>query len=133
MSDLARRRSSMVLCSIEESLGKFIREQGSLEQVNEKKLNEIFERESRNNRPYDRSSLDGAIEASYLNDLFDIAKNITEDTPFNKAVKYLHDTFISLKIYEIRNAIAHPNRTFLTIHQVLVLLYPLLEYALLPF
>jgi len=113
MSDLARRRSSMVLCSIEESLGKFIREQGSLEQVNEKKLNEIFERESRNNRPYDRSSLDGAIEASYLNDLFDIAKNITEDTPFNKAVKYLHDTFISLKIYEIRNAIAHPNRTFL--------------------
>lgn len=113
MSDLARRRSSMVLCAIEESLGKFIREQGAIELINEKKLNEIFERESRNNRSYDRNSLDGAIEASYLNDLFDIAKNITEDTPFNRAIKYLHDTFISLKIYEIRNAIAHPNRNFL--------------------
>lgn len=113
MSDLARRRSSMVLCAIEEALGKFIREQGTIELVNEKKLNEIFDRESRNNRPYDRNSLDGAIEASYLNDLFDMAKNITEDTPFNKAIKYLHDTFISLKVYEIRNAIAHPNRVFL--------------------
>lgn len=113
MSDLARRKSSMVLCTIEESLGKFIREQGTLELVNEKKLHEIFERESRNNRSFDKNSLDGAIEASYLNDLFDIARNITEDTPFNKAIKYLHDTFISLKIYEIRNAIAHPNRTFL--------------------
>lgn len=35
----------MVLCAIEESLGKFIREQGALELINEKKLNEIFERE----------------------------------------------------------------------------------------
>lgn len=113
MSDITRRRSSMILCAIEESLGKFIREQGALELINEKKLNEIFEREIRNNRPYDRNSLDGAIEASYLNDLFDMAKNITEDTPFHKAIKYLHDTFISLKIYEIRNAIAHPNRIFL--------------------
>ncbi|MFV5265397.1 hypothetical protein ACMUMS_17885 [Acinetobacter courvalinii] len=45
--------------------------------------------------------------------MFDIFKNITEDTPFNKTIKYLHDIFISLKIYEIRNAIAHPNRAFL--------------------
>ncbi|MFV5265396.1 hypothetical protein ACMUMS_17880 [Acinetobacter courvalinii] len=38
MSDLARRRSSMVLCAIEESLGKFIRDQGAIELINEKNL-----------------------------------------------------------------------------------------------
>ncbi|HDZ9178028.1 TPA: ATP-binding protein, partial [Vibrio cholerae] len=52
------------------------------------------------------------VEATYLDELFGFALDITEDSSTLDSINYLYSLFHHLDIYEIRNAVSHPNRPF---------------------
>jgi hypothetical protein len=99
---IAKRKTSMVLYSIEESLGNYVLE-------NENSIligNEIS---------YDLNIKD-TLEKSYLDDIFQLVLKATKDTTEEEAIKRLYQLSHELNLFEIRNAIAHPNRSFLDVY-----------------
>ena len=56
------------------------------------------------------------IEKAYLDDIFKMVLNVTKDTPEELAIKHLYQLSRDLNLFEIRNAIAHPNRAFLDVY-----------------
>lgn len=96
---IAKRKTSMVLYSIEESLGNYVLEKENSLLIDETVL-------------YDMKIKD-TLEKSYLDDIFQLVLKATKDTTEEDAVKVLYQLSHSLNLFEIRNAIAHPNRPFL--------------------
>jgi hypothetical protein len=99
---IAKRKTSMVLYSIEESLGNYILE-------NENSL--LID----NTSSYDLKIKD-TLEKSYLDDIFQLVLKATKDTTEENAIKRLYQLAHELHLFEIRNAIAHPNRPFLDVY-----------------
>ncbi len=102
----------MVLHQIEQSLGNFVLKQGNIEALNEGTLQDIHSREMDKGRVFNIASIKDVVEATYLDELFRFALDITKDTNFFDSINYLLALFHHLDIYEVRNAIAHPNRPF---------------------
>ncbi|PPC89532.1 MAG: hypothetical protein CTY34_11100 [Methylobacter sp.] len=102
----------MVLYQIEESLGSFVLNNGSIESLNIESLENIHRREVDKGKSFNRGSIKDIVEATYLDELFRFAMDIAIDSSISEYIKYLYSLFHHLDIYEIRNAISHPNRPF---------------------
>ncbi|PMJ39212.1 hypothetical protein BCU24_19680 [Vibrio cyclitrophicus] len=92
----------MLLFCLEEALGKYVNEnEHSVTVANENLKN---------------FNVQDAIEKSYLNDIFQLVLKTTTGTPQENSVKHLYKLSHDLCIFEVRNAIAHPNRPFLDVY-----------------
>tara|TARA_B110000211_G_scaffold179324_1_gene202830 strand:- start:661 stop:3366 length:2706 start_codon:yes stop_codon:yes gene_type:complete len=96
---MSKRKSAMLLYSIEEYLGSYVLENESSFNVESPKINDI--------------KVKNMIEKSYLDDIFKLVLKNSSGSSKEDSVKRLYKLFVDLKIFEIRNAIAHPNRPFL--------------------
>lgn len=101
-NSLSKRKTSMVLYCIEEALGRYI-----VENENSVKCNE---------NGFDDIKIQDVIEKSYLDDIFQLVIKATKETSEEIFIKRLYQLAHDLNLFEIRNAIAHPNRTFLDVY-----------------
>jgi hypothetical protein len=105
-----RIKSAMIIYQLEKSLGNYVLENNVLEHISDKNKNSISHRLSEDsNEPDDISFL---IESSYLDEIFNLAIDVTAGTHFNTHMKDLKSLCSFLGIFDIRNAISHPNRPF---------------------
>ena len=102
----------MLLHEIEEALGKFVFNNGDINSLNLDSLENIHQREVDKGRVFNRNSIKDVVEATYLDELFGFALDIAQDNSIIDSINYLYSLFHHLDIYEIRNAISHPNRPF---------------------
>lgn len=114
---LNRRKAAMVLHDIEASLGDFILDtEIHTENFPEDIIKNISKREQEKDRFIDTGKPRDIIEATYLDELFQILLEITRDTSTNIFIERLKQQFIAQGIYEVRNIISHPNRQFIDHH-----------------
>ncbi|MCK8131539.1 NB-ARC domain-containing protein [Pseudoalteromonas sp. 2CM28B] len=99
---IAKRKTSMVLYTIEESLGNYV-----LENENSISLDGSISHDFK---------IKDSLEKSYLDDIFQLVIKATKDTTEEEAIKRLYKLAHELNLFEIRNAIAHPNRAFLDVY-----------------
>lgn len=112
MSDKLRLKTAMVLHQLEESLGSFVLNEANLDNLSAESLENIHKREADKGRKFNKESIKDIVEATYLDELFGFALDITEDSSTLDSINYLYSLFHHLDIYEIRNAVSHPNRPF---------------------
>lgn len=108
-TSISRRKSAMLLFEIEESFGDFIKENISdigdipvsvLDTLQERKFEVAV------------TTIDHVVERTYLSEIFQLASVATSNTSFNQVVNEISKLAVIYEIYDIRNAISHPNRTF---------------------
>lgn len=99
---ILKRKTSMVLYCIEEALGKYIYEHENSVACNLSGFDDI--------------KIKDVIEKAYLDDIFQLVIKATYDTSEEISIKRLYQLAHDLNLFEIRNAIAHPNRAFLDVY-----------------
>lgn len=108
-NSLNRRKASMLLFEIEESFGEFIKDNISdIAEIPASVLDTLKERRL----GVEVTTIDHVVERTYLSEIFQLASVATDNTSFNKLVSEISKLAIIYELYDIRNAIAHPNRTF---------------------
>lgn len=108
-STLNKRKARMLLFDIEESFGDFIKEKlNDINEIPSSVLDTLQERKSN----IEVASMDEAVSRTYLAEIFQLASLATDNTSLNKLINEISKLAILYELYEIRNAIAHPNRTF---------------------
>lgn len=108
-NSLSRRKSAMLLFEIEESFGHFIKKNiDDIEEIPSSVLDTLQERK----REIEVTTIDHVVERTYLAEIFQLASVATSDTSLNKLVAEISKLAVIYELYDIRNAIAHPNRTF---------------------
>ncbi|MDC4717567.1 tetratricopeptide repeat protein [Acinetobacter baumannii] len=112
MSTIIKRKTTMLLHQIEEALGSFVLTKGDVDSLNLDQLENIYKREVDKGRIFNKNSIKDVVEATYLDELFGFALDIAHDSSLIDSINYLYSLFHHLDIYEIRNAISHPNRPF---------------------
>lgn len=111
-----KRKSTMVLFQLEESLGKYIlRCETNTACLSENFLNDISNR-SKSTLPVNTKSMQNILEETYLSEIFHIALQTANDTSEYEKINALKDLFRLNKIFDIRNSLAHPNRPFLPVY-----------------
>lgn len=112
--EINRRKASMVLHELEIALGNYVvNREISVDNISNKLIEDIAKRELSRNRNIDTNSIRDIVEATYLDEIFQITLEITSDTSSNKYLRKLKELFVLYDIYEIRNVISHPNRKFI--------------------
>lgn len=113
-SNLNRRRTAMVLHELEQSLGNYIlNTEVSLDDFPEEMIKAITARENQRSPLSNLKKASDVIEATYIDELFNIILEITKDTSVNSYLLDLRELFILYGIYHVRNVISHPNRKFI--------------------
>ena len=111
---LYRRKTAMVLHEIEHSLGNFILDEDiSIEDIPQDIVENVVARNTQRKQFSEIIKPKDIIEATYLDELFSIAIEITKNNSLNEYIQYIRDQFIINDIYNIRNVISHPNRQFI--------------------
>lgn len=93
-----KRKTMMVLYKIEEEMGNYIIE-------NKNALSIIDE-------SFTDFKITDSLEKAYLDDIFQMVIRATKGTSDEENVKYLYKLSHELSLFEIRNSVAHPNRSF---------------------
>ena len=110
-----KRKSTMVLFQLEESLASYIlRCESNTACLAESFIGDVETRTK--NKDFDRSSMKNVLEETYLNEVFEIALKTTYDTPEYEKILSLQTLFRNAEIFSIRNTLAHPNRPFLPVY-----------------
>lgn len=99
-----RIKSAMILHALEEALGNYIILNADNNDRGIKNLNSSITSDS--------SSIKMIVEKSYLDDVFSLAMKHSKGSSEEEKVKELKKFCEFLKIFDIRNAISHPNRPF---------------------
>lgn len=103
-----RIKSAMIVYELEKALGRFCNERSA--SLNEAKAaKEIALRISGSGQD---SSIATLIEHSYLAEVISLAMHAAKGTHYSEWVANLERLCSSLSIFDIRNAISHPNRPF---------------------
>lgn len=103
----------MLLYTIEESFGNFIKENiTDINQVPEGLLEIVGSRTVvvKTRKP---EEIENILEATYLDEVFQLALAVTKGTSFEKVVLEIRKLAQLYNLYEIRNAVSHPNRPFI--------------------
>jgi tetratricopeptide (TPR) repeat protein len=107
-----RIKAAMIIYELEKSLGNYVIENEVLDNIPLKSKAAIIERESEKGIIFDPNNVSFLVEASYLDEVFTLAIDVTEGTSLWNHMKGLKKFCADLGIFEIRNAISHPNRPF---------------------
>jgi tetratricopeptide (TPR) repeat protein len=113
-SSLWRQRSSMVVFSIEQALGEYVKRRhgGAPEIDNDATISECLARRDAEPTPNRRGKLSLAIAESYFDELLRISCSISVGTEDEKYILELSQLVRAINLFEVRNAVAHPNREF---------------------
>jgi len=106
-----RIKSAMIIYELETSLGNYVLENEILDNITEKNRDSILNRESVSVNEKN-VSVSFLVESSYLDEVFNLAIDVTEGTSLNSHMKDLKELCSYLGVFDIRNAISHPNRPF---------------------
>lgn len=113
-SNINRRKAAMVLHELEQALGNFVLDSElDVSRFPEQLIQDITNREKDSRRQFDNTKAKDVVEATYLDELFQILIELTKDTSTNNYLSALRELFIKYEIYEVRNSISHPNRKFI--------------------
>lgn len=107
-----RIKSAMIVYELETSLGNYVIENEILDNLSEKSKTIIFDREKTKGNEIIRGQVSFIVESSYLDEIFNLAIDTTEGTILNGYMRELKELCTYLGIFDIRNAISHPNRPF---------------------
>ncbi len=108
-----RIKTAMIVYALEEALGNYVIQNEELvDDISENARQSIVEREKERGNTLSKNNIALLVEASYLNEIFNFALDITEGTDYNKYLKELKAYASLLGIFDIRNAVSHPNRQF---------------------
>lgn len=107
-----RIKSAMIVYELELALGNYVIDNEVLENVSAKSKSSVLERVISKGKDEIKENLSFIVESSYLDEIFNFAIDITDGTSLNKHMKDLKYLSSSLGIFDIRNAISHPNRPF---------------------
>jgi tetratricopeptide (TPR) repeat protein len=107
-----RIKTAMIVYELELSLGNYIINNEHLNTIPETYVDSIIDRERDRGNRISRDDLSLIIEASYLDEIFNFALKITEDTSCHAHMLELKQLCSLLGIFNIRNAVSHPNRPF---------------------
>lgn len=102
----------MIIYSLETSLGNYVLNSNLEENLSESTSEIISARIADNSHNENKESIAQLVEASYLDEVFNLAIDTTKGTSFENKMKALKQFCLSLNIFDIRNAISHPNRPF---------------------
>lgn len=106
-------KSAMVLYELERTLGDFVcHEANSVSDLPSQTLQDIKKRETKKTGSFDDSSPAKVVAATYLDEVFGLAQGIAKGRPEGKYLLALRKLFDALDVFDIRNAISHPNRPF---------------------
>ena len=106
-----RTQAGMVLHAMERDLADFIRARvPSIDDLDPSVIQAIISK----HRPSSilPDDLDAIIETTYLSDLWTLAQTATRDDRERSYIDKLRSLAENLDLYDIRNAVAHPNRSF---------------------
>ena len=107
-----RIKTAMIIYELESSLGSYILKNEILENIPDANKESIVCREILRGNHFTKNDINSIIEASYLDEIFDIAIKITDGTILNRYMVQLKQLCTYLDIFAIRNAVSHPNRGF---------------------
>ncbi|MFV5696145.1 hypothetical protein ACM55G_11990 [Flavobacterium sp. LB3P122] len=106
-----RIKSAMIFYELESSLGNYVIENEILDNISDKSKKSILKRDIQNYKG-SNDDISFLVESSYLDEVFNLAIDVTAGTSLNKHMIDLKDLCTYLGIFDIRNAISHPNRPF---------------------
>jgi hypothetical protein len=107
-----RIKSAMIIYELESSLGEYVIQNEVLDNISEKNKLVIISREKDKGVTPEKDNVTFLVESSYLDEVFNLAIDVTKGTSLNGYIKDLKSFCTSLGIFNIRNAISHPNRAF---------------------
>lgn len=105
---ILRIKSAMIIYALENALGNYVL---NSDIIVEKEVSNI----NTSNSDHITSSENGLkflVESSYLDEIFTYAMKTAEGSSFEERMKELKKLCSLLNIFDIRNAISHPNRPF---------------------
>lgn len=106
-----RIKSAMIIYELETSLGNYVIENEVLENISDKNKDSILNRNTEVINP-ENNNISFLVESSYLDEVFNLAIDVTADTSLHSHMKQLKELCTYLGVFDIRNAISHPNRPF---------------------
>lgn len=109
---ILRIKSAMIIYSLETSLGNYIINSDLHENISEGNISIISKRINDNLPTNEKENISLLIESSYLDEVFNFAVDVTKGTSYELKMRALKDLCFTLNIFDIRNAISHPNRPF---------------------
>lgn len=107
-----RIRTAMVLYELERELGRYVSDLYGRTALDSTVTAPIIERERERGMNIDPSNPREIIAASYLDEVLTIARNSSRDETAREHLTRLRELCDVLEVFDIRNAIAHPNRPF---------------------
>lgn len=110
--NVLRLKSAMIIYSLETALGNYIVKSQENANIKDESVNTIAEREKERGNEIDTKDISMLVEASYLDEVFNLAINTTNGTSYFEKMKALKSLCSYMNIFDIRNAISHPNRPF---------------------
>lgn len=111
---LLRQRATMVIFSLEQSLGDFIKQRHSASPAADHNatIATVLARSDPTGIQGRRQRVSKAIADSYLDELLRIAVALANGTDSETPLAKLRDLVHAISLLEVRNAVAHPNRDF---------------------
>lgn len=114
LTKINKRKTSMLLYQIEESLVNFILEQTPQEETfPQKTVSNIVKRCTDKNISVDKTNIESLLEATYFDEIFSFALEVTKNTSTYQYIQELMSLFKLYNIFYIRNVVAHPSKPFL--------------------
>lgn len=107
-----RIKTAMIIYELEVSLGNYVIDNSIVENIPDSHTNIIIQREKLRGTEIGKEDLNLIIEASYLDEIFNFAIVVTDGSSLNQHVRNLKELCSFLGIFNIRNAVSHPNRPF---------------------
>ena len=109
-----RIKAAMIVFALERCLGDFVRQNQVLEPaiLESGAVKKIVERGSVGHDSNRSSRIATIVAASYLEEIINLAIEVSKQTAKADALKKLSSLVAHLDLYGIRNAISHPNRPF---------------------
>lgn len=114
-AQIYRWKAAMVLYEIERSLGTMVLDQSSSTPISESAedlVTQIRDRAAEAGRVIDPSHTLAVVEETYLDEVFRLAEALGKGRREEEQLKSLRELFQALGIFNVRNAISHPNRPF---------------------
>lgn len=107
---LNRMRAAMVLFRLEQALGAYVTE--NTHEMSSLPPSVVREIERRNEGSDDRDAVHAFIQSTYLSEIIDVAVAVSQQSSDNPHLERLRELVVALRVYDIRNAVCHPNRPF---------------------
>lgn len=105
-----KRKTQMVLYSIESELGGYASKLNSIENISGQLIKAIVDREESYGNEIIASDVSSLVSASYFNEVIDLAVQSASNTNDENLIKEVRTLIHNLNLIEIRNNVAHPNR-----------------------